>query len=63
MYKKLGENTTYKEFDESMGELFSSLEDMKSEIEKLEIKLQETKKLFDVADSFGRELFKEREEK
>jgi predicted RNase H-like nuclease (RuvC/YqgF family) len=63
MYKNLGKNTTYKEFDESMGELFSSLEDMKSEIEKLEIKLQETKKLFDVADSFGRELFKEREEK
>lgn len=60
-YRKFGEKMTYTKFDESMNDLFRTLEEMKSEIEKLEIKLQESKECFDVADKFGRELFKEKE--
>jgi uncharacterized protein YukE len=63
MYKKFGENTTYKDFDEAMGELYTAFESIDEKIEELKKEMQETKKLFDVADSFGRKLFNEREEK
>ena len=63
MYKKFGENTTYKDFDEAMGELYAAFESIDEKIEELKKEMQETKKLFDVADSFGRKLFNEREEK
>ena len=60
MYKKLGENTTYKEFDESMGELYAAFESIDEKIEELKKEMQETKKLFNIADDFARELFNEK---
>ncbi len=54
---------TYKEFDESMGELYAAFETIDFKIEELKKEMQETKKLFNVSDDFARELFKEREEK
>jgi uncharacterized protein YukE len=60
MYKKLGENTTYKEFDEAMGELYAAFEGIDETIEELKKELQETKKLFNIADDFARELFNEK---
>ena len=63
MYKKLGENTKYKDFYEAMGELYAAFESIDEKIEELKKEMQETKKLFNIADDFARELFSEREEK
>jgi uncharacterized protein with ATP-grasp and redox domains len=60
MYKKFGENTTYKDFDEAMGELYTAFESIDETIEELKKEMQETKKLFYIADDFARELFNEK---